>query len=313
MGSRENASLAIELYFNSDLKKEFIDFYNKTEDCAWNSIFLRTKPMEEMLEMDCCNFTYSQIEELYLSFRSTSAGTLAVKNSLLINYTDFCIDKGFSVDNINHYREFTREKLETLIDNKKAQYNFLSENDINEIVDILDLNRDKFLILGLYNGICGKDYYDIITISKNDLLGKDTILLPSTKEKMKIPNKLYNIMVQASEDYEVKTRDGRVRKFYGDNIYKAGGSGEVSKTAINRRIQKLKYLLKRPSLGYKSIIQSGFCNQIIRLAKDKNMDYGEILNSEEGQNLLNKYQMPINPYASLRLMKYFEQSLEERT
>lgn len=312
MGARENTSLALDLYFNPELKDEFIKSYNKTDDCAWNSIFLRTKPMEEMLEIDCCNFTYSQIEELYLSFRSTSAGTLAVKNSLLINYTDFCIKKGFSVDNINHYREFTREKLETLIDNRKAQFNFISEEEINEIVDILDLNRDKFLILGLYNGICGKDYYDIITMTKNDLLGKDEVFIPSTGEIVKIPNKLYNIMVQASDDYKVKTRDGRVRNFYGDNIYKAGGAGDVSKTAINRRIQKLKVLLKRPTLGYKSIIQSGFCNQIAKLAKEHNKDYSEILNSQEGRILLDKYQMPTNLYASIRLMKNFIQTNEER-
>ena len=301
---------SIKRYYNSNLKEEFIKTYNAgdSKDYMWNSIFLRTLPVEEMKDKDCCNFIYSEIENLLRSFRSSSVGTLAVKLSILTSYTDFCIERGFSIDNQNHYREIDTTKMINYIDKRKAQYAFLTYTDVMDVVSKLESNRDKYLVLGIYCGLIGKEFEDFIDITNQDLLGDNKILIRSTGEIRTVPDNLYKIMEKAGNEYEVVFKNGKTWEFVGDNIFKrtkTKNAGKITKTAITKRIGKIRGLLDLPMFGMKALTSSGFCREFMIYCDSKNLSPEDAIKTDVGQSMKVNYDMPINDYICVKTYKKY--------
>lgn len=296
--AKKEESVLLERYYNPDLKDEFIKEYNdgNSEKYTWNSIFLRSAPMEEIRDKDCCNFTYEEIERLLFSFRSVSVQRLSVILSLLSTYTDFCISRRFSIDNQNHYREIQRPNLAKYVDKRKAEYVYLTEDDVMEICNVLESYRDKYAVLALFNGIIGENFEDLIELDAEDLLGNNKIRIKSTGEIREVTPYLYNIMVQSSEEYEVVFNNNGTWKFTGTKVYKPtltkNANTNVNKTAIGKRLAKMRVNLKMPMFGPKALIISGFCKEALEYAEANGYTIKECVHTEYVKELRLRYRMP---------------------
>lgn len=281
------------------LKKAFIDSYDKgVSPNALPRIFDVVRPLEEYYGKDCCNFTIEEITSAMMAFRSADVGTLRQKASLLRTYTNFCIASGFSIDGINHYVELTSDILIQCIDKKKAAAMMLTPDDIDEILSTLDNSRDKFLILGPYEGICGKEFCELTGLTVDDLLGDNRVRLCDGRT-ISVSKRLYNIMIEASETDTMIRSNGYVMDLvpskYVLRAAKTRRGGEAPTTmTVKSRIAKLAGITSRPTLGILMLRNSGFYWKFNQLFKLYDKNYNSVFNSSEFSHLIYQYNITPN-------------------
>lgn len=87
--------------YNSDIKNTYIEY--KKEITIINrsflaSIFERSALYEEKLNKDVCTFTFTDISNMYKLWNISSINSLSAINTVLISYTEFCINRGLVKD-----------------------------------------------------------------------------------------------------------------------------------------------------------------------------------------------------------------------
>lgn len=308
--------LNLNEYFRKDQKEAFINDYNggKTPDYVWNNIFLRTKPMEEIRDRDCCNFVFDEIERLLRSFGAPSIGTLANRLSLLASYTDYCIDHHFSIDGQNHYREIKRDMLINYVDKKKADLVFFTEDDIFEIVDKLPSYRDKAMIYACFYGLVSDNYMDFLNLKDSDLLGDNKILISSTGEIKTIPDFIYSTFEKATEETIIKAVNGADWELVGDYVYKLTKNSKTkrTKTLITKRFSRLREPLELPTFGPKAVCRSGFCHTLKIYCEENNYDIKDVCVSEKCKEIMRNYSISFaKKWDTINLYKSYIQFLTE--
>lgn len=209
-------------YYNKAQKEEYIKenlnrnrFLNETN---FNT-FVRISKMEEVLKKDACNFTIDEIIGWYKSLLSTSLESLMHNNSQLKIYTDWCIKKGYTKDFQNHYDEITAEVINECLNKELVDKLVLTRQELISVIEkeIQDNPSDRFLLLALFEGICGKEMSDLSMLKFEDFIvenGKPYVKLFSGK-KVGISERLlrYAKETQDTDVYIAYGEHGRIFSF----------------------------------------------------------------------------------------------------
>lgn len=183
------------VYYNQELKETYIE-EKETEIIVapkyLERLFSNVSEMENRLDKDVCNFTYYEIEEYYKLFNTSSLDTLVVVNSHFSMYTQWCLQKSLVMDSQNHFLEFELHNLKDCLN--KALYNmkYVTREIVLKWVDELPNPKDQFVILGLFEGIKGKDFCELANLRRRDING-NTLKLCTDRE-IKVSNKLISII-----------------------------------------------------------------------------------------------------------------------
>lgn len=188
--------------FNEDLKRKFIAERNKEvvlPDLYLERQFNKISFMEEELGKDLSNFTVYEITEYYKLLNLSSLDSLLVMNSQFSLYTQWCLQENLVKDNQNHYLEMTIEHIKGCINKVLAKMKMVTRETILEWVEELPNPKDQFVLLGLFEGIKGKDFCELYRLKPEDIKGNVATLC--TGRTIKLSDKLISIISDCiSED-----------------------------------------------------------------------------------------------------------------
>ena len=131
--------------------------------------FQKTATFEEQLDKDVYNFTVYEILNMYKTWSSKSIDTLYVINNRLKQYTQWALEQNLVIDSQNHYLEINRDMLMGCVNIIAQQNRLISREQILAWCSRLSNPSDKFILLGLYEGLNGKDYMDFWNASIDDI------------------------------------------------------------------------------------------------------------------------------------------------
>lgn len=314
--------------YNEDIKLEFIDYNDKNNLTMENGflprLFNQVSYYEEKLNKDCCNFTITEIIAYYKSLYSISLEYLMNVNSQFRKYADwYQKEKTDLIDNQNHYQEIDKDLLMTCVNTKLNKMRMVTRKDLLKKISLLRNPSDKFIILGLFEGIGGDNFKEFFDITENSF-GKNSITL-NTGRTIPISQKLIDIGKESIEEYtyEIATKHSEagyqvrnfnendktvikipVRKtFVGDD-----NDPQLQHQRIYSRVIRMKKLYGEEVFTPSTLIQSGLIEKVREVMKNKNLSINKALKDKEVTDIFNK-----TISASRFVLKYgdYIKSLEE--
>ena len=182
-------------FYNEDLKKQYIEEKSKEVIISSNYLecqFNKTSKMEEELGKDLSNFTVYEITEYYKMLNASSFDTLFVMNSQFSMYTQWCLQKNLVKDNQNHFLEITLEYLRDCLNKALFNMKFVNRETVENWVDQLPNPKDQFVLLGLFEGLKGKDFCELSRLKPKDVKGNIATLC--TGREIVLSKKLVKII-----------------------------------------------------------------------------------------------------------------------
>ena len=182
-------------FYNPELKIQYIEEKSKEVIISNNYLecqFNKTSKMEEELDKDLSNFTVYEITEYYKMLNISSFDTLFVMNSQFSMYTQWCLQKSLVKDNQNHFLEMTLEHLKDCLNKALVNMKIVSRETILNWVDQLPNPKDQFVLLGLFEGLKGKDFCELSKLKPENIKGNIASLC--TGRKIELSDKLLKII-----------------------------------------------------------------------------------------------------------------------
>lgn len=259
--------------FNEDRKNQYIAYHLREASLAPNvleRLFAQTAIFEEKFNKDICDFTSAEIRDFYMFLNEISFDHLNNKHSQLRAYTTWCINNGYTKSVINPFTEFDSAAIWRCINKTDLYQNIVTREYLVEQCKRLERYSDKFIFLGMFEGICGKQYCDIINARVGNINGN--LYTTYSGKTFPITRQLIIWAESAAEETEyVFERRGRTihAQLYGeaDLIIKPSMMGKsmvgdgcyrVSFNSISRRLKDGLELLGLPAtITSKDLLESG--------------------------------------------------------
>ena len=288
--------------FNESLKQEFIRQRKQEANLDknfLNRIFSITEEYEDLLRKDVSNFTVQEILDLYKSINSISYERILNINTQLSYYTQFCLQRNLVKDSQNHFLEIKSENVIECI-NKVALVNRLHSRDqiirwCNTV--LTDNPSDKFILLGMFEGLSGNNFIEITEARLKDIDEKTSTMKTYLERTIPISKELISYAKESDTTLEYITlgSTGRIRKLYetGKIIkdYRKESAEDPYKQGrrIYLRIKKIfKMVTDNQYLSTKSLADSGRCDYIIKRSKELNISPYDFISTTEYVNEVNK-------------------------
>lgn len=299
--------------FNAEIKERYIEYKNDAiiigKDFLIN-LFNKTKPFEEKLNKDICNFTYYEIVNFYKTINVRAINYLYVINNSLSLYTQWCISENLVSDCQNHFNEVKRN---TLMDCINITYNvkrIITRNELLEYCKQLPNPSDAFVLVALFDGLEGKRYYSEIANARIENL-EGNIFHTSDGRTINVSDAfIYYAEQSKKEEYYYSMTNTRSRKVqYEDDgtIIKRYVNASLTDTKNNGRriynkiIRSLDYLGLSDYVTPNSIIDSGMIDFINRRCKELGINANNYLRS----NYINEVNAQFSKQITSVRVKYF--------
>ena len=233
--------------FNESIKNEFINFRLENNDTPFapnylNNWFEKAEEFEEKFNKDLCNFTKDELMDFYKSVGSSSYLTLRAFNYQMMQYFDWCKEKGLTSKDVSSFEEISKEELDFCVATEKKEASLITREELENWCDYdIQNSRDQFIMLCLFEGLKGKNYSEIINLSRRDLSikvdenGKKTYFAEvgdNPSRKIPVSEKLYYTAISAYDTNDYVTF-GTVRKIF---QLKANGS-KIFKGFMNQNFE----------------------------------------------------------------------------
>jgi hypothetical protein len=250
--------------------------------------FEDAEEMEKRLGKDMCEWTSGEIIDYYKYLSTPYVQTLIQLHNSLTNYATWCILNGLVKNNQNHYLEIKTEMILNCTDINSLIKTVISREELLKEIKTLPNESDKFIMLGLFEGIPVAD--DVMkNVKLSDL--EDNILHLSNGVDLKISEQLKNYMYLADqEDCYVSYSNLRSPQ---EIPYKDDGciiretirnqSDKTNSTIfIGARLRRvIKYLGMAEGTTMKTIMESGRLHFIKELAKEYNVKMEDTINNRK--------------------------------
>ena len=257
--------------YNEDQKKIYLEHLGTTSDAVL-TYFNKLTDVEIELQKDVSCFNLPDIIGYYKSLNTTSVQYLAVLNSQLLKYTNWCLESGLVPNNQNEFQNIKRENLEECIHKPLFNKEWVTKEELLHIISSGKLKNacEDFLLLALFEGICGKRYEEIRHLYPSDFKG-NTVWLYSGR-KLDVSDKLIELAQESAEVKNYETNDGRVRIYADDErCFKFPKNTVESEDKeifyIVRSLNKIKEKHEYYFAGSKELKESGRINMIKEIMK----------------------------------------------
>ena len=214
------------MWFNEEIKQQFIDTLDLTQypNRYWDNLFNALAPHEELLEKDLYNFTKKQIVTTYKMLNYVSYETLMVAHINLKKYILWALSQNLVLDGQDHFEEISNTELFGCVNQLQLQQSIVTREDVVSSVRRLENYQDRFIILGLFEGIKGDKFSDLTMAKMSDIDQSNLTMKLNSGRAISISPDLLNMAENASvqTSYYVTGKDSitREQKIYGDGIIK---------------------------------------------------------------------------------------------
>lgn len=291
--------------FNSEIKGRYIVEKEKTTvvpDNFFNRIFSKSEPFEKSLNKDICNFTVSEIVDFYKTINSSSIHSLNVINSALSLYTQWCLSEGLVLDGQNHFSEISQEQYKSMINVVLKEKKIFSRKDVLGWVEELFNPSDGFLILGLFEGICGTGYREFYELRYPDFVDGKVKL--NSGRTIPVSDKLINLAEESIKEDVYYSGTERSERFaeQGDIILRSvrpsgiGAPPEKFNKRILMRINRITNFLGIEWCTGNDFVISGKVDFITRRSNELGMSGRDYLYGIGEKEVNKQYSKIISPY-----------------
>lgn len=281
-------SVNLNKIYNKELKLQYIKEKNQEAVLPSNYLenqFFKVSEMEREIDKDVSNFTVYEIIEYFKLLNLTSLESLKVMNSEFSMYTQWCLQKSLVVDNQNHFLEITNDILADCLNKAILNMKIISRDTILSWTDQLPNPKDQFVLLGLFEGLKGKDFCELAKLREQDI--DDNIAHLCTNRDIELSDKLLNIIEECIKEdkyYSITGAGTKVTTLV-DNGYiikdYPNARDDVSDFQIGRKIyngitRTLNYFDVLKFMSANSIAEAGKLYMIKERAKElgiSNKDY----------------------------------------
>ncbi|PIH59112.1 site-specific integrase [Paenibacillus sp. LK1] len=307
-----------EEFYNPNQKSRYLKDQIESTKKAYSRVLLRAAKIENKLGKDLYDFNLDEIKQLLFILKATKLSTVMHSGNIIQNYIRWAIEQDLRTDNINpldavasgeFYKQFLDTSEQTLF-----SYTEIKKDVVDECINY----QDKAVILGLYEGIYGRQYSELLTLKMkffeeinddpdhyNVRLINETV--DGNKERtLKVTSDLYNIMRIANDEdiyfknngldfegmrnnknYLVKT-DYIIRAAENART-KSSGNTPSAPALINRRIARIAEMYQLPMLTATNIRNSG----MLKLASELYYENDKKLGKEDYEQVLRQYNVGI--------------------
>ena len=301
-------------FYNPELKMQYIEeksneviISNNYLECQFN----KTSKMEEELSKDLSNFTVYEITEYYKMLNISSFDTLFVMNSQFSMYTQWCLQKSLVKDNQNHFLEMTLEHLKNCLNKALVNMKIVTRETILNWVDQLPNPKDQFVLLGLFEGLKGKDFCELSKLRPEDIKGNIASLC--TAREIKLSNRLLKIVADCKvEDkyYSITGNSTKVMPLLDKGFVikdYPNARGDVSDFQLGRKVYNsitriLNYFDVLNFMTANSVFESGKIHMIKERSKELKMSCKDYIYSSYISEVEKKYNSKI--VRSIYWLKY---------
>lgn len=281
-------SVNLNKIYNKELKLQYIKEKNQEAVLPSNYLenqFFKVSEMEREINKDVSNFTVYEIIEYFKLLNLTSLESLKVMNSEFSMYTQWCLQKSLVVDNQNHFLEITNDILADCLNKAILNMKIISRDTILSWTEQLPNPKDQFVLLGLFEGLKGKDFCELAKLREQDI--DDNIAHLCTNRDIELSDKLLNIIEECIKEdkyYSITGAGTKVTTLV-DNGYiikdYPNARDDVSDFQIGRKIyngitRTLNYFDVLKFMSANSIAEAGKLYMIKERAKElgiSNKDY----------------------------------------
>ena len=264
--------------YNEERKRAFLNILKRDAILSDNieDWFSRAEFFEKQKDKDMCRWNSFEFLEFFRYEYTSSIKLLVQMHNIMCRYVDWCIINGMVPDNQNHVREITVNNLCDCIDIQKLKEHIITRDKLIEEIDILPNYSDRFIFLGLFEGIKVANR-DMENVKAGDLNGNELVLKSGTV--LNISDKLKHYILMASEEATWITPGGKrewpyaMREEIIRNIDRKNVTDDMS-LLITRRFRKCRSITDlSPDLNQKDIAESGRLNMIYEIMKRDNISF----------------------------------------
>lgn len=287
--------------YNELQKKAYLDYIdhegiNSRLRPILTNWFQRTEPWENQLGKDLCEWTTTEILDFYKSLVNRSLESLMMIHSRFRGYARWCLVNARIEDSQNHFDEIDRE----ILNNQCVNAGFLYQGIVTrqELMPLINSPKiqnayERFLLLGLFEGIGGSGYSDFHYLTMDDFEGH-TVKLKG--RQLEVSDELLRLARLAANEYEYfpygdskrtwlfSRSDARLIKRK-DNKRSENGIEELSdkgfRHIIALNIKKLSDICETPAFSQAMLFESGRLHMIKEFMKQDGCDAEEAIRTHE--------------------------------
>ena len=249
--------------------------------------FNRVEKFEQIYGKDACNFVKDEIIE-FISSCNLTIGSIDVFMSTLRSYTNWCIEHGFSIDNINHYDELERKDM---LQYEKVR-SLPTRKDIIDLCEKLT-QQYAFVLLASFEGIPGDAKYEMISLTASDIDIVNSTFRLTTGEILPVSKQLAEYALTSSTSYE----DGEIRYKNVDNVLKPrdNSKDDTKEKAINR-LRQMMYKIRYEAdvsfeISFPSLAMAGFVDTIKKRQERTGVSFELAIEDSSNQDVLHRYNL----------------------
>lgn len=292
--------------YNESVKNEWLDQLTSTSiRYAASSIFRNSEEYEEYFNKDICNFIEPEIIEYFASMEAVSFFGINSKCSILRTYTQWCIDRQISKDNINHFDSITPAKLESCINRVASKSRYITFKELTELSKDFTNISDSALCYCLFFGIYGKIGEEIVNITEDDIDVNSATVKLITGREVKLPHSVISVLVDSCNEYEyilpVGKRfstlpfDSTDRSIFKRRANARFNTDQNNNRRIINRLIKLRSETDCYALGVSRLKNSGLL-EAIKQFSDSHPEYNNYLYEQpEIRDIYHKWDMTFPP------------------
>ena len=265
--------------YNEVYKNSFLDEIQPTSsESTYKQIvtfFNTTEEFENELQKDVACFTLNEIIGFYKNFSATSLVRLQNLNCQLAKYADWCNKNKIIPNNQNHFRQINLDILEQCINLRLRSAKCVTREELLRVIKSYIFDpAENFLLLALFEGICGNEYIEIRNLHLYNF--KDNMVTLLSGEKWEVSDDLIELAYESSKCEYYLTSDEKKRKLENDSTKcfkfpeNTVGDSNKEKFFIVRRLSKIKedYMWA----GSKELKESGRVDLIRKYMKQTGWD-----------------------------------------
>lgn len=236
---------------------------------------------EEKYGKDCCEFTREEILAFYTEYDASSVVSISNMNSKYKVYTDWCVDKGYTTENV--YATLTIFDWEGCVTNEIP---IISRGDLLDLFSAGYVGKisnpcDQFLCLALFEGICGTRMSELIYLTLDDFRNGKVYL--NSGRELTVSKELLRLAEESASTYEKSTYSLEVpTKKLKDEPYilKASANTFSDKDYarmynLRKALVKCKELTGVNALNQLSLVESGRISMIKQFMEEQGHDRWE--------------------------------------
>lgn len=277
--------------YNETLKKRYILEKEREviiDENYLDRLFNKVSKMEEEYQKDVRDFTVYQIKEFYKLLNTSSVDSLYVMNSQLSMYVQWCLSQNLVADNQNHFLEITAEDIKLCINKAMFDKKVITKEMLYKLLNEMLNPRDKFVALGLFEGLKGQNYQELLELKPEDINGNIAKLC--TNRTVTLSEKLCSIIQECIKEdtyycYGATMRQmplidrGCVFKHY-PNVSESVSSFQAGRNMYQAFQRMINHTGMPPFVTTNNIFESGKLSMVKEKAKELGMTDVEYINSD---------------------------------